>query len=101
VTTASSGSWLASPPQPVKAARPGLGTRRSGRAVERWWRKGSDTEEEEGSVYGSALKEVTGGRAYRGARGGGQDLATADLARPTRSLERAELVEVVAAVVYG
>jgi hypothetical protein len=52
-------------------------------------------------VYGSALKEVTGGRAYRGARGGGQDLATADLARPTRSLERAELVEVVAAVVYG
>jgi hypothetical protein len=34
-----------------------------GQAIERRWRKGNGVEEEEGSVYGSALKKVTRGIA--------------------------------------
>jgi hypothetical protein len=73
------------------ARMPRSSTQWPGQAVEQWWRKGSGTEEEEqGSGYNSAPKEVTEGRACVGARGGGQDLVTMDPARPTRSSERAE-----------
>jgi hypothetical protein len=73
----------------------------TGQAIERRWRKGSGAKEEEESRYGSVSKEVTGCRASRGAKGGGQDPAMMDLAKPARPSERAKLVEAVATVRGG
>jgi hypothetical protein len=93
--------WLTRFATPTsKGCMPRSWTRWPGQAVEQRWRKGSGTkEEEQGSGYNSAPKEVTEGRACGGARGGGQDLVTTDPARPTRSSEWAEQVEAVVAVV--
>jgi hypothetical protein len=57
----------------------GRGTRWPGQTVEHQWRKGSGTEEDEGSGNGLAPMEVTGGSARGGAKGGEQDLASMDL----------------------
>jgi hypothetical protein len=82
-------------PQPAKAECPDHGTRWPGQAVERQWRKGSDAEEGEGSGHSSVPKEVTGGQARGGARGGGQDTTMMDQARLTRSSEQEEAVAAV------
>jgi hypothetical protein len=63
--------------------------------LSRRWRKESSIEEEKGSEYGLAPKEVTGGRASRGARGGATDLTTADHAMSMKSPERGERTEAI------
>jgi hypothetical protein len=50
-----------------------------------------------GIGYGLASKEITGGRVSGGARGGATDPVAVDLATPTKSLEREEQEEALAA----
>jgi hypothetical protein len=49
--------------------------------------RGATPRKKKGSGYGSMPKEVTGGRACGGARGGGEDPTMVDQARPARSSE--------------
>jgi hypothetical protein len=87
------------PLQSAKVTRSGLGTQRPDLVVEQWWRKESSAKEEKGSWYGSVPIEVTRGRASGGKIGGASDSATTDLATSTKSPEREEKEEAVAAVV--
>jgi hypothetical protein len=58
-------------------------------------RRAASRKKKKESGYDSSLKEVTGGRASEGARGGELDPTTADLATPPRSSERKEQAVVV------